>query len=122
MLDGTWEPVVLPLLLVGIVGVPAVLLNVLFAMLAVSDEVHVRAGTRAIGAWLAGFVALLFWWVPVCGQLLALVAWALAASERNRIIRGTAALAGSAPLWAGRLNAWIALGFAAAWAGSWLLA
>jgi hypothetical protein len=85
------------------------LYNLVGAVLFLREETDGVASPMAKAAWAVGVLAVLGWWFPCVGAVLAIVAIVLAQIERGRIYRDESTFAGSTPIRMGRIDGIVVL-------------
>jgi hypothetical protein len=85
------------------------LYNLVSAVLFLREETDGVASPMAKAAWAVGVLAVLGWWFPCVGAVLAIAAIVLAQVERGRIYRDESTFAGSTPIRMGRIDGIIVL-------------
>lgn len=91
------------------VGMLVLFYNLVAAILFLREETDGKSSGLAKAAWALGLLALLLWWLPCMGGLLAILAILVARFERGRIYRDDSSLAGATPVRMGSLDGFVAL-------------
>jgi len=85
------------------------LYNLVVAVMFLREETDGVSSNMAKAAWAVGVLAVLGWWFPCVGAVLAIVAIMLAQIERGRIYRDESSFAGSTPIRMGRIDGIVVL-------------
>ena len=85
------------------------LYNLVTAILYLREDTDGVASGLAKAAWATGVLAVLGWWFPCVGTLIAIGAIVLGRMERGRIYRDEASLAGSTPIRMAQIDGWVVL-------------
>jgi hypothetical protein len=99
----------------GVVGIGscfvALLLvyNLVTAILYLREDTDGASSGLAKAAWATGVLAVLGWWFPCVGTLIAIAAILLARVENGRIYRDEASLSGATPVRMAQIDGWIVL-------------
>jgi len=85
------------------------LYNLVVAVMFLREETDGASSPMAKATWAVGVLAVLGWWFPCVGAILAIAAIVLAQIERGRIYRDESSFAGSTPIRMGRIDGIVVL-------------
>ena len=85
------------------------LYNLVTAILYLREDTDGVSSGLAKAAWATGVLAVLGWWFPCVGTLIAIAAIVMARAERGRIYRDESSLAGATPIRMAQIDGWVVL-------------